>query len=154
MWQSLQSLCTMPSVHLLKYFWKNSTADSPGVLKVSAPAGCHFHSHVFSVILYNPQRGYILLPVKTVKQSSLHRCSTCPPPVLSEVHPGQPSRVPLSHKHESKHRVLPPDFLNFNKGNKRNKCGAEWLRSRLHQPSSSMMDSALKSPGKEVKIEL
>lgn len=34
------------------------------------------------------------------------------------------------------------------------KSSAEWLRSRLHQPSSSMMDSALRSPGKEVKIKL
>lgn len=86
-----------------------------------APAGSHFHSHVFSVILYNPHCQYILLPVNTVKQSSLLRCLTCPPPVLSEVHPSQPARVPLSHKHESKHRVLPPDFVSFNKGNERNK---------------------------------
>lgn len=35
--------------------------------------------------------------------------------------PAKPARVPLSHKHESKHRVLPPDFLSFNKGNERNK---------------------------------
>lgn len=108
----------MPSVHLPKYFWKNSTADSPGVLKMSAPAGSHFYSHVFLAVLYNPQCRYILLPVKTVKQSSLHRCPTCPPPALREVHPSQPARVLLSHKHESKHRVLPPDF---NKGNERNK---------------------------------
>lgn len=59
--------------------------------------------------------------MNTVKQSSPHCCPTCPPPVLSEVHPGQRARVPLSHKHESKHRVLPPDFLSFNKGNERNK---------------------------------
>lgn len=83
--------------------------------------GCHLHSHIFSVILYNLHRRYILLPMNTVKKSSLHRYPTCPPPVPSEVHPFQTARVPLSHKHESKHCVLPPDFLSFNKGNERNK---------------------------------
>lgn len=56
-----------------------------------------------------------------VKQSSLRSSPTCPPPILSEVHPGQLARVPVSHKHESKHRVLPPDFPGSNKGNGRNK---------------------------------
>lgn len=141
-------------VHLPKYFWKNSTADSPGVLKMLAPVGCHFHSHVFSVILYNPQRRYILLPVNTVKQSSLHRCPTCPPPVLSEVHPSQTARVPLSHKHESKHYVLPQDFLSFNKGNERNKKQCRVADITTSPTILNMMDSALRSPGKEVKIKL
>lgn len=92
-----------------------------GSRKRSGPAGCRFYTHVFWVIVYIPQHQYISLPVNRVKRSSLCSSPTCPPPILSEVHPGQLARVPVSHKHESKHRVLPPDFPGSNKGNGRNK---------------------------------
>lgn len=91
-WPSLQCLCaTFPSVHLPKHFWKYSTADSTGVLKKSGPAGCRFYTRAFGVILYIPRHRYVLLPVKRVEQSSLRCSPTCPPPILSEVHP-RPTR--------------------------------------------------------------
>lgn len=105
-----------PSVHLPKHFEKYSTA---GMLK--KVWSCRLPFLDSWVIVYIPQHQYIPLPVNRVKQSSLRSSPTCPPPILSEAHPGQLARVPVSHKHESKHRVLPPDFPGSNKGNGRNK---------------------------------
>lgn len=81
-WPSLQCLCaSFPSVHLPKHFWKYSNADSTGVLKKSGPAGCHFYTRAFWVVLYIPRHRYVLLPVKRVEQSSLRCSPTCPPPI-------------------------------------------------------------------------
>lgn len=110
-----------PISHLFIFLNISENTALQGSRKRSGPAGCHFYTHVFWVIVYIPQHQYISLPVNRVKQSSLRSSPTCPPPILSEAHPGQLARVPVSHKHESKRRVLPPDFPGSNKGNGRNK---------------------------------
>lgn len=153
MWPSLPCLrAHFPSVHLPKYLEKYSTA---GMLKKVRSCRLLFlHSCILSYCIY---------PTASIHSATLWTGSSkalCAAP--QHVHPQFwvkliPANSPAFQFHTNM-KANTVFCLQTSqaptKGVEEIKSSAEWLRSQIHQPSSSVMDSSLKSLGEEVQIKL
>lgn len=151
-WPSLQCLCaSFPSVHLPKHFWKQPCGlyrRPEKVWSCRVPFLYWSYSIYPSVsIRFAPcEKGWAKLSAPSPKMSTPN----------SEWSSSQPTRPCSSFTQTWKQTLCFASRLPElqQKGMEEMKSSAEWPRSWIHQPLSSVMDSSLKSAGEVVRVKL